>query len=216
MIFDDFVTSSYMNQQKQAVNLNYSWQVVCHSLNMCSGNMADFPGCFISEGYVFIYLSIRCYYFWVLSSTLRYSNHFQHCFHMQNQIFNVDKQDVFFRLAQKPMSRTYNKLGSTFDIELENQDLAAFFHYKEKNEYKRCFTSLMSSMLSFLGSHVGYSNSAFSCCAQGKHAQIPLFRGILYWGEGIQIYINSLRNYKIAGISFKGNILFKSAILMRK
>lgn len=82
------------------------------------------------------------------------------------------------------MSRTYNKLGSTFDKELENQDLVAFFHYKEKNEYKRCFTSLMSSVLSFLGSHVDYSNSAFSCCAQGKHAQIPLLRGYFTGGKG--------------------------------
>lgn len=87
------------------------------------------------------------------------------------------------------MSRKYNRLGSTFDKELENQDLVAFFHYKEKNKYKCCFRSLMSSMLSFLGSHVGYSNSAFSCCAQGKHAQIPLLRGIFYWGKGFYIYI---------------------------
>lgn len=75
------------------------------------------------------------------------------------------------------MSRKYNKLGSTFDKELEKQDLAAFFRYKEKNKYKCYFRSLMSSMLSFLGSHVGYSNSAFSCCAQASMLKFLCFGG---------------------------------------
>lgn len=83
------------------------------------------------------------------------------------------------------MSGKCDKFGNMFDKEPEYQDLVAFFHYREKNKNKYCFTSLMSSMLSFLGVSYGLLLFYFFLlCALGMHAQFLLPQGILYWGKG--------------------------------